>query len=96
MNFFETTACSPPMWSLHTDGGEACNGTTGDAMGVASTGTGVFSPPQSGSVVIGTRSAPVPEPGTLGLTVAGLVSLIGLRKRRSIGAPDRPVREPSA
>jgi hypothetical protein len=82
LNFFDTSTCSPPEWSFETVGsGVACNGTTGNQMGVSAVlpfGSGTYSN-KSGNTVF---ASTVPEPGSMGLMVAGLASLIGLAKRR--------------
>jgi hypothetical protein len=81
VNFFTSPGCQP-IWTLRTSGGTACNLVSGTVMSVqasSSTGPATVSETGAGNVVIATV---VPEPGSVGLMVAGLVSLIGLCKRR--------------
>ena len=79
VNFFTSPGCTP-LWSLRTDGGSTCNGISGTVNAIAASATTmtVMSEIGAGTVTIGV----IPEPGSLGLLVAGLVSLIGLRKLR--------------
>lgn len=81
---FQATPC-PPVWSLQGPMTETspCTGIPGTGMIVqAGPGTHAAFMSEVGTRKIGTASA-VPEPGSLGLMVTGLLSLIGLCKRRS-------------
>jgi hypothetical protein len=76
VNFFTSPGCEP-IWTLRGSGGTACNGISGPVNAVQVSSTSVAaSVPGVGILPIGV----IPEPGTVGLMVAGLVSLIGLRK----------------
>jgi len=83
VNFFTSPGCQP-VWTLRTTGGSACNsvsGTVSSVQATSGTGPATMSEIGAGNVVIGTTTV-IPEPGSVGLMVAGLVSLIGLCKRR--------------
>jgi hypothetical protein len=83
VNFFTSPGCRP-IWTLRTTGGSACNsvsGTVSSVQATSSTGPATMSEIGAGNVVIGTTTV-IPEPGSVGLMVAGLFSLIGLGKRR--------------
>jgi hypothetical protein len=83
VNFFTSPGCQP-IWTLRTNGGSACNAVSGTVMSVqatSTTGPATMSEIGAGNVVIGTTTV-IPEPGSVGLMVTGLASLIGLRKRR--------------
>lgn len=78
VNFFSSSGCEP-VWTLRAGGGTACNGISGTVNAIqASADSMPAIAPGVGNTTIGA----VPEPGSVGLVVAGLVSLLGLRKRR--------------
>jgi hypothetical protein len=81
VNFFTSPGCEP-IWTLRGSGGTACNGFSGPGMAVQATPTtGPATMSETGNVTIGTTTV-IPEPASVGLMVAGLTSLIGIRKRR--------------
>ena len=83
VNFFTSPGCQP-IWTLRTSGGSACNmvsGTVSSVQATSTTGPATISEIGAGTVTIGTTTV-IPEPSSVGLMVAGLASLIGLRKRR--------------
>lgn len=91
VNFFtapSTTACTP-LWTLRVGGGSTCAGPSvagsvlpisGNVNAIAASLTTMASAPLTpgNSFVVGV----VPEPGSFGMIVAGLVGILGFRKLR--------------